>query len=280
MGKSITVAKFGSELIVNDYGIDQDAINSYAEGLGRYHEVTNLIIVTSGAVAAGRSREQQRGIDIDTYSDATLAQLGAISVMAAWEEAFSRQGISAGGLFVTHHELEDTKEGNSFVRALDDAGGRDVVSLVNANDALSNDELMELACGGDNDGLAAHIATIVGAKYLNIYTKKGGLVDDLGNRIPVVDLSNIEEVEAMLKNRKVKKDQRGNGKGGFAKKIKAGWRASANGTVTHITSVSEHMTWENSTQIIGSEKKRRFWYNIRERVRRLRRAPIKWQLNK
>jgi len=245
-----TVAKFGRELVANGHGVNQGLIDGYAAGLVESYGPDKLIVVTSGAVAAGIARQEAKGIDVSDWCEITLAQLGSASIMRAWEAAFDKVGVSAGGLLTTHHEIEDVEEGPSLKRALLLAHDRRVVSLVNENDALSNTELMELFTGGDNDGLASHIAVACGVRALKLFTKKGGIVDEQGNLIERVDSSNYVTTLAMIKERELRNQDAGNGRGGMSKKLLAAWTAAQAGIQAEITKPNYSMTGEFTTQVV------------------------------
>lgn len=253
MQENITVAKFGSELLVSDKGVDHDRINLYASGLAETHGKDGLVVVTSGAVAAGRMRLEQQGTDASDWSEVTLAQLGSASITHAWEHAFDRAGMNAGGLLTTHHEIEDKTEGPSLLRAMRLAIERRVVSIVNENDALSNTELMKLACGGDNDGLASHVSRAIGADTLKLFTKRGGVVDDAGTLIEEVNQKNYAEVRLMLDERvhgSTRTGSSGNGRGGMMSKLEAGWLAAQDGITTYISATNHDMTGDFTTRVV------------------------------
>lgn len=254
MTKSIKVVKFGSELVVDHQGIAREAIEQYATGLVINSQAEEgLVVVTSGAVAAGKRRLEVSGKSADDgWDKVTLAQLGATSIMNAWEMAFDDVGIYAGGLFATHHEIEDRSEGPSLIRAMKLALSRGVVSIVNENDALSDIELMKLACGGDNDGLASHIAKAIGADVLQLFTKKGGIVDDNGELIEEVNSNNHEQIYSMLRERELSKgaEYTSVGRGGILSKIEAGWSAAQAGIDVRIAATNHDMTGEMVTNIV------------------------------
>lgn len=249
MNEKLVVVKFGSELVADGDGIDHKTIDRYAARLAKTYKDDDLIIVTSGAVAAGIARETKKGRSTERYDDVTLAQLGSASIMRAWEEGFDRVDMSAGGLLVTHHEM-DQAEGPSFLRALTLARERRVVSVLNENDALSDDELMELACGGDNDGLASHVARAAGASALILFTKRGGVTDEQGKLITQVNSTNVDNVRIMLSERAAISKTRGSGRGGIIKKFDAAVAAANTGISVKIAAINSDMTGERVTEFV------------------------------
>ena len=243
MKNDFLVLKFGSELV-----IDSDKIRQYAGGICKTYQHYSLIIVTSGAVAAGRKRLKAKNINITEYDDATLAQLGSASIMRDWEQAFDLQDFTAGGLLVTHHEIQSLSEGRNFLQTLKLAQKQRVISIINENDALSDTELIELAYGGDNDGLASHIARSISAKELIIFTKNGGVLNQDNELIHMVNDSNINHIKEMLSRRM--NDDKSIGRGGIYKKTEAAWEAALSGIRTKIAAVNDDMTGSMVTEFV------------------------------
>ena len=178
MGKSkeILVAKFGSSIVTNDTGIDKFRIEGYAKQLAQLkkdREIDNLVVVTSGAVVAGRVRYSEMHDYASSVDEQVLASLGSGAIYTAWGNAFEDQGILAGQLLVTHREI-DSVEGDILAGALQKNADEGVVTVTNENDLLSDEELKKLAYGGDNDGLASHIAKRIRANTLLLLTDVGG----------------------------------------------------------------------------------------------------------
>lgn len=245
--RDFVVVKFGSELVTTNDGVDQSRIDEYATGLNEQYADDSLIVVTSGAVKTGKRRWENAG-NSSELPLVTAAQLGSSAIIAAWEVAFSRADRIAGGLLVTHHELEDSKEGPMFTMALQSAATSRVVSVVNENDALSDKELMRLATGGDNDGLASHIARVVEAREFILFTEKGGVLDDSGTLIDKIDESSIGDVRAMVATRKAGKG----GRGGMPTKLEAAWDAAQAGVGTRMAATNSDMSGRLVTEFIAN----------------------------
>lgn len=211
MSKELVVAKFGSNILVSDEFDTNEQLSTYAEILISQHDPEDLLVVSSGAVAIGKRVIAEMGKNPDVFTLQQKAQLGGTAMAEAWRSAFKAQGVLAGGLFVTHHELDNKQEGGSLRKLLNENRQMGVVSIMNENDALSEIELMKLLTGGDNDGLARHIGEMVGADELHLYTKSGGVMDSDGKFINTVTAANELAVTAMLESRAVSKDAPGRG---------------------------------------------------------------------
>ena len=112
-----------------------------------------VIIVSSGAIAAGLPR---MGLDKKPTSISLLqaaASVGQTSLMRAYERAFERFSIIVGQMLLTH---EDLKNRHRFINArntllsLIDLG---IIPIINENDTVATAEISL----SDNDNLAAQI---------------------------------------------------------------------------------------------------------------------------
>lgn len=172
------VFKYGSETVANKLGMDQARVNHYADQL--YQLEGGLIIVSSGAVKIGRA--EAPGIT----DDQVLAGLGSAGVVLAWKKAFHRYGRLAGQVLATDSNMNDPSEGNTLRVALMKDAVAGVIPIVNTNDKLNEAELHLRLFKGENDGPAAHIAVLIGARRLNLMTQRNGLFNDNGDTIATV----------------------------------------------------------------------------------------------
>lgn len=256
----IAVVKFGSNLVKNDDGLNTEAIFGYAQGLVESYteQGRGLIVVTSGAVAAGRHRAEEgffSSAEIESMTLEQFSSLGATAIFNTWEEAFEEQGVMAASVPVTHRQLgggpiwerlSNHREKKTFLKTLLDNMEHGIPMIINEADAISVTELMKLKCGGDNDGLGSHLATAVKADLFTIFTKKGGLYDDDGQLIEVVGRHNLREVRQMVARRDVSNE----GRGGFPTKLEACWRAAKVGVASQIAAVNQDMTGQKVTRFV------------------------------
>src|SRR5437870_4868130 len=131
-------------------------------------------------------------------SDRCRAALGQISLARTWSEVLGRHGITAGQVLVT---LQDTEERRRYLNARSTIGKLlewRAVPVINENDTVATNEIRY----GDNDRLAARVATMASADLLILLSDIDGLYDappknnPNAKLIPVVD-SISSEVEAM-----------------------------------------------------------------------------------
>lgn len=252
--KELVVVKFGSDLIANGHGVDTDKIDRYAVGLAKRLEQHNLIVVTSGAIAAGKAIAGESGHTPESFSHSVLAGIGSSAVMHAWQDAFGKHNVLTASFLVTHHEIGDEHEGNTLKETLAKSLDSGVVPVINENDALSDIEIMALLTGGDNDGLAAHLAHTMGAHGLRLFTVGGGLRNQYNQHIPVVNSSNINQVRVMLGERR-KSCATSNGRGGMVSKVEAAWRFAScsdeDGRWAEIAKPSDDMLGSAVTRVLS-----------------------------
>lgn len=251
MKNDITVVKFGSEIVCSKGGVNQATINQYVDGLMQTYDYRGLVVVTSGAVKTGKELIQKKGLRADSCSTATLAQIGCASVMRAWERAFERHNVMAGGLLATHSDILGGANGSRFVKSLEAAISGGIVSVVNENDAVSEEELIQFVWGGDNDGLASLIAQKLMARRLVIFTELGGILDARGQLVDVVSKDNCVTIETEL-NRRSREigTSKSSGRGGILTKFKAAQDAAKVGIDVCIAAINTDMTGEKITWFV------------------------------
>jgi glutamate 5-kinase len=240
------VLKFGTNLLTSGDALDEEAIRSLvdqaSEIKGRGIEV---LIVTSGAVAAGRSA-LARTPSKDRLTPRTvayrqaLAALGQAQLMRVYERLFGEHGIVVAQALISRGDLQ-RKSGQrplgylnvrNTLEALLDIGA---VPIINENDVVAVDEL-EGEVYGDNDRLSAMVANAVDADLLVLLGEMEGLftadphLDPEALVVPVV-----EEISAAIEKAAGKSlDSRG--RGGMASKVEAARLATASGTHVVIAS--------------------------------------------
>ena len=189
------VIKYGSDSVANDAGMDAVRVGRYAEAISDLSEQYNVVVVTSGAVATGRAIWlANRGEDEPIPDGQSLATLGADDCFSVWKNAFLKQGKLAGSIQVTHHEIDDEIEGGTLGQVLSVNFNAGIISLINENDALSDIEIAALKYGGDNDGLATHIATKIWASHVLFMTGVEGVLDKRGRLVETVYPDDYEQV--------------------------------------------------------------------------------------
>jgi len=136
-----------------------------------YHAGHDVVVCTSGAVAAGRSLLDFPQLPATIQSKQLLAAVGQPQLMRIWERFFDIYRIRTGQILLTRADVENRQR---FLNARDTFAvllEHRIVPVVNENDAVATEEIRV----GDNDNLSALVATLVGADMLLLLTDQPGL---------------------------------------------------------------------------------------------------------
>ncbi|HTE94224.1 MAG TPA: glutamate 5-kinase [Bradyrhizobium sp.] len=186
--------------------VDSDAgevraswLAALAADLARLHgEGRELLIVSSGAIALGRGRLKLPRGALKLEESQGAAAVGQIALARIWSEVLGHHGIGAGQILVT---LQDTEERRRYLNARSTIAKLlewRAVPVINENDTVATNEIRY----GDNDRLAARVATMASADLLILLSDIDGLYDappgsnPNAKLIPIVD-SVTSEIEAM-----------------------------------------------------------------------------------
>ncbi len=174
-GKRRIVVKIGSALLTRDgQGLNSDGIHDWAaqisQARGRGMEV---VLVSSGAVAAGMQR-LGRGVRPHALHELqAMAAVGQMNLVQVYESAFQRHGLHTAQVLLTHDDLTDRKRYLNSRTTLRTLLGFGVIPVINENDTVATEEIRF----GDNDTLAALVANLIEADLLLILTDQHGLYD-------------------------------------------------------------------------------------------------------
>ncbi len=167
------VIKIGSALLTADgRGLDRGAMAVWVRQMVALREAgIDVVLVSSGAVAAGMSRLgwSQRPELVSELQAA--AAVGQMSLVKAWESSFADHNERTAQILLTHDDLSDRKRylnARSTLTTLLELG---VIPVINENDTVATDEIRF----GDNDTLAALVANLVEADLLVILTDQQGM---------------------------------------------------------------------------------------------------------
>jgi glutamate 5-kinase len=172
------VAKFGTALLT----AGTDRLNRRVMS-GLVGQVANLrrhgievIIVSSGAIAAGRDRLDLKGTSArrDIPFRQVLASVGQSHLMHTYDQLFRRHGLVVAQTLLTRRDLADRvgylNTRNTLLGLLD----LGALPIVNENDVVAVEEIEDTLIG-DNDNLSALVANLLDADLLALLTDTGGL---------------------------------------------------------------------------------------------------------
>ena len=229
------VVKVGSSLLVDaDAGRLHDSwLASLAEDLARLHDQRrDVLVVSSGAIALGRAVLKLPKGPLRLEDSQAAAAVGQIALARTWTEVLGRHGITAGQVLVT---LGDTEERRRYLNARSTIAKLlewRAVPVINENDTVATTEIRY----GDNDRLAARVATMASADLLVLLSDVDGLYDAppghgrTAKLVPLVERI-TPEIEAMAGAAGSELSR-----GGMQTKIEAGRIAIGGGTHMVIAS--------------------------------------------
>ncbi len=225
------VIKIGSALLTNDgKGLDTESLNIWVRQIAALRKRGyELIVVSSGAVAAGLTRLGWSERPHAIHEQQAAAAVGQSSLIRAWEDAFKQFNLITAQILLDHDDLGNRKRylnARSTIKTLIELG---VIPIVNENDTVVTDEIRF----GDNDALAALVANLVEAETLCILTDQLGLFDSDPRRNALAKIvleksASDSELDSMA-------GEGGSlGRGGMISKIKAARIAARSGANTII----------------------------------------------
>src|SRR5215831_4792659 len=186
------VVKVGSSLLIDSEAGEVKAswLAALAADLAKLHyERREVLIVSSGSIALGRSRLRLPRGPLKLEESQAAAAVGQIALARIWSEVLGAHGIGAGQILVT---LQDTEERRRYLNARSTIGKLlewRAVPVINENDTVATAEIRY----GDNDRLAARVATMASADLLVLLSDVDGLYNAPPGRsanaalIPVVE---------------------------------------------------------------------------------------------
>ncbi|MFM9282134.1 glutamate 5-kinase [Paenibacillus jiagnxiensis] len=187
------VVKIGSSSLTGDEGgLNRDAISFFAAEMAALHaEGHELLLVTSGAVAAGFREIGYRFRPKQLHEKQAAAAVGQALLMQAYQQAFGSHGITTAQILLTRSDFLIRKRMNNARRTMEELLQQRVIPIFNENDTVSVDELKF----GDNDMLSALVANLSKAAHLSIITDMDGLYTADPRKHPqAVRFDRIEEI--------------------------------------------------------------------------------------
>lgn len=174
------VIKVGSGVIsdhesgrtVLERGLSTKRIRSYARRIRNLVDRgVDVILVSSGAIMAGRQRLNLVRSNLDIPEKQACAAIGQSFLMRTYENCFDKQGLKVAQILLGHDDLENRKRFLNAKHTLEALLARGVIPIVNENDSVTVDEIKI----GDNDTLSANVACMAGAQLLVILSDVDGL---------------------------------------------------------------------------------------------------------
>ena len=182
------VVKAGTNSLTDDQSrLDDAKVDKLVDDVAALRERgTEVILVSSGAVGAGKGRIAHTGDTVEMSQ--ALSTVGQSHLMRRYTESFERYGLTAAQILLTQHDFQDPERFTNFRNTIETLLGWGVVPIINENDAVATEELQI----GDNDTISASVAQGVDADLLVTLTDVGGVYT--GNPKENPDAERIEAV--------------------------------------------------------------------------------------
>ena len=130
-----------------------------------------VILVSSGAIAAGREKLGFPQLPKGLPAKQMLAAIGQLRLMAIYEQIFALYGRTVAQVLLTRADLADRRRYINARSTLIALMNQDILPIVNENDTVATEEIRV----GDNDNLSALVANVVQADLLALLTDQPGL---------------------------------------------------------------------------------------------------------
>ncbi len=265
------LVKVGSAVLTDEHGLNLRVVNRLADQIAALHDRgLDVILVTSGAVAAGRRTLlacPPCGKDVfGMPAKQAVAAIGQSRLMHEYDEAFARYGKITAQILLTRDDFQSRQRFLNARNTLTTLLEWRVIPIVNENDSVA---VAELAFG-DNDALASMVLGLVDADLFVNLTSAAGVFDanpaenSAARCLECIEDITHLDVEAMCQGKTAV------GSGGMYSKLLAAKRAAQLAVPTLIVSGKERYALEKAmsgeedmgTWIMPEEQaipSRKFW---------------------
>jgi glutamate 5-kinase len=240
------VVKVGSSSLTARGRIDPARLEALVDALADCRAAgRQVVLVSSGAIAAGIAPLQLRARPRDLATQQAAASVGQLLLAERYATAFARHGLTVGQVLLTADDLHRRGHYRNASRTLERLLALGVIPIVNENDTVATHEIRF----GDNDRLAALVAHLVRADALVLLSDVDGLYTADPRR---AESRIVDEVGAIdeLAGLRLRGASSGVGTGGMATKIEAATIATSSGIpvlLTSATSIAAALRGEGGT---------------------------------
>ena len=234
-GAKRIVVKLGTSSLVDESSaVSQDKIDRIVDALeARMGRGSDVIVVSSGAIAAGMAPLGLKARPKDLATKQAAAAVGQIHLAQSWGQSFARYERAIGQVLLTQSDAGVRERARNAQRTIDRLRQMGSVPIVNENDTVATTEMRF----GDNDRLSAIVATLISADALILLSDVDGLYDrnpaDPGARF-VDEVRSGKDLEGVVAG-----DGGRFGTGGMASKVSAARLATRGGVPVLLTSAEK-----------------------------------------
>jgi glutamate 5-kinase len=233
VSKQLAVVKIGSSVLADpDGGLRRPALTQICEDVASVWESGwRIVLVTSGAVARGREVMGRGSSQVRLDVLQALSAIGQGKLFREFDEQLARREIKTAQILLTFLEASERENRAAATLTLQRLLDWDVVPVINENDTVTADALTF----GDNDYLAAQIATMLDAERMLLLTDADGVFTS----DPRVDagaepIDHIDDPDDALARYSIGDSTSPLGSGGMKSKLRAAQLAARGGVATVI----------------------------------------------
>ena len=174
MTQKRAVIKIGSGVLTRKNGLNLNLIDDLATEVCKLrNKGIEIILVSSGAIAAGLKKAGLSKRPTSLSQMQALAAMGQSNLIMAYEEAFSRQGAKAAQILLTRDDLTHRRRYLNARNTLMTLLSWKIIPIINENDTVGIEEIKF----GDNDNLSALVVNLTESHLLVNLTNIDGLYD-------------------------------------------------------------------------------------------------------
>ena len=165
------VIKVGSAVLTESGTLAMERLCNLVDFIAKLKEKYEVILVSSGAVAAGYTSLQLDKKEVANRQ--ALAAIGQPLLMRHYKDKFREHGVTCSQMLLTADDFDSIRRTQHAKNAIEVLLAHRVLPIINENDVTATEELVF----GDNDQLAAHTALKFDAEMLVILTDIDGYYD-------------------------------------------------------------------------------------------------------
>ncbi len=230
MFKSIII-KIGSNVLTKDDGtLHLERMAHLVDQIAELHkENKKIILVSSGAVAAGRSMIKVNKKTDTVSSRQLLSSVGQVKLLNIYSGLFENHHTQCAQILVTKQDFRSREHYLNMKNCLTTLWDNGIVPIINENDAVSVTALMFT----DNDELAGLLATMMSSEALFILSNINGIYNGDPNKEETEVIRTIDSSNADL-SEYISTTKSNFGRGGMLTKCHIAKKTAASGISVHI----------------------------------------------
>jgi glutamate 5-kinase len=225
------VIKVGSNVLTKPEGdLDVDVMRSLCAQLGELKSQGNqVILISSGAVASGRSLTTLSDKTDDVSRRQVLAAVGQVKLISLYADIFKELGLLCAQVLVTKEDFRDRGHYLNMKNCLEALLKNGIIPIVNENDVVSVTELMFT----DNDELAGLVSSMLGVDRLIILSNVDGIFTGNPSHPDSKLISEVDYKNVSLEQY-ISKEKSAFGRGGMLTKSNIAHKVAGLGIHVHI----------------------------------------------